>query len=145
VINRHGWALQNFSYSNQSSATNSLINELKSAQFQSDLATLGLMGWYAEMIKSQEAFEIIFNQKASSQNKKESVEKKEAQIPVNQDIDQLISYINSVINFKANDEAWNNVYNDVEGIVKQFSTTAKARRSNQKPDDTNPENTPDKP
>lgn len=131
VINRHGWSLHAFGYAKQSSATNSLIIELKNATFQADLATLGLTNWYLELSKSQVGFENIFNLKAGAKNSKESVEKKDAQIPVNVDIEKLITYLNSIIMFNTGSAAWNKIFNDVEGIVKQMSTTARARRSSQ--------------
>jgi len=136
VINRHGWSLQNFNYQKQSSATNSLIKELSSTALQADLATVGLTNWYAELIKSQEGFESVFNLKAGAKNSKESMEKREAQVPVNEDIEKLITYLNSIIMFNTSDVKWNEIFNEVEGIVKQFTTTAKTRRSAQKPDDT---------
>ncbi len=134
VINRNGWSLHAYGYSKQSSATNSLINELKKPELQADLATLGLLNWYAELIKSQENFESIFNLKAGTKNSKESVEKREAQIPVNEDIEKLITYLNSIIMFNTKDENWNKIFNDVEGIVKQMTSVARARRSNHKTD-----------
>ncbi len=137
VFTRHGWKLHKFNYQNQSSATNSLIIELKKPELQADLATLGLIAWYDELIKSQQSFESIFNLKAGAKNSKESVEKKDAQIPVNEAIDGLITYLNSIMMFNKNNETWNKIYNDAEGIIKQMTTTARTRRSaNNKPVDT---------
>jgi hypothetical protein len=136
VFKRHGWGLQAYGYSKQSSALNSLIKELKNTELQAGLATLGLSDWFAELVKSQEAFESIFNLKAGTQNSKESVEKREAQIPVNEDIEKLLTYLNSIIMFNTNNTEWNKIFNEVEGIVKQMTIVARARRSSQKPDGT---------
>jgi hypothetical protein len=139
VINRHGWSLHTFGYQKQSSAMNSLLTEYKKDGFQTDLATISLTVWYNEQVKAQENFENIFNQKANSQSSKESVEKKDAQIPVNQDIEKLITYLNSIIMFNNGNETWNKIYNEVDGIVKQMTTVARARRSNQKKEEKNNE------
>ncbi|MFN8255670.1 MAG: DUF6261 family protein [Bacteroidales bacterium] len=129
VVNRHGWSLQNFNYQKQSSATNSLLKELQSVKNQADLASLGLSTWYEELSKAQQNFENLFNLKAGAKNSKESIEKRDAQIPVNQDIEKLVTYINSIIMFKNDNEEWNKIYNEIEGIVKQMSAAARARRS----------------
>jgi hypothetical protein len=131
VINRHGWSLHTLGYQKQSSAMNSLLAEYKKEGFQTDLATLSLTVWYNEQVKAQENFESIFNQKANSQNSKESVEKKDAQVPVSEDIEKLITYLNSIIMFNNGNEIWNRIYNEVDGVVKQMTTVARARRSNQ--------------
>ncbi len=145
VIYRNGWSLQAYGYSKQSSAMNSLINEYRKPELQADLATVGLQNWFAELVKSQEAFETVFNQKAGAQNNKESVEKKEAQIPVNEDIEKLVTYLNSIVMFKTDNAAWNNLFNDIEGIVKQMTAVARTRRSNQKPINVKPNDKPVEP
>ncbi len=129
VFNRNGWSQQNYGYQKQSSATMSLIADLEKTDMQKDLTTLNLMGWFKALVKAEKKFEKTFNLKAAHKNSKESAEKREAQIPVNQDIEKLIIYINSIILFNPDDEAWNKIFNDVEGIVKQATTTARTRRS----------------
>jgi len=129
IFERHGWSLPNYGYQKQSAATNALISELKQPENQADLTTCGMIKWFEEEIKVQAAFEELFNKKTSHDGRKESVAKRDAQVPVTDALDQLITYLNSVVSFKVNDTTWNNIYKDIEAIVKQAVTVSRSRRS----------------
>ena len=66
---------------------------------------------------------------SSHKNSNDSEEKREAQITVNEAIEKLIIYVSSVILFNENDENWNKIYNDIEGVIKEATTHSRARRS----------------
>ena len=129
VIRRHGWSMQDYKYQDQSSATNSLIKELRLPECQADLNTLGMMDWFNALVKSQEDFETVYNDKASHESKKESVQKKKAKLPVIEDIQNLVIYLNSIIIFNTTDESWTSIYNSINGILKQATKSSRIRRS----------------
>lgn len=130
VIRRHGWSMQDFRYQDQSAATNSLLKELRFPGNQADLALINLMDWFKELVKSQEEFEKIFNDKTLYASTRESGEKKKAKIPVINDIENFINCINTLVLFTDTDEAIKKIYNNVDGICKQATTSSKIRRSN---------------
>jgi len=129
IFIRHGWKLYKYAYSDQSAATNAFIEELKTEENQKDLTLLGLMDWFNALVQSQADFEKVFNQMTSHKNGKEQLAKHDAQVPVNNAIGKLVMYINSVVLFNEEDTTWKNIYNDVEGIIKDATTRSRARRS----------------
>ena len=104
IFERHGWSLQSFGYQKQSSATNSFIAELKKPENQKDLATCNMLDWFNAEINAQSKFETVFNEKTGHEARKQSTAKREAQVTVNIDIENLVTYLNSVILFKKQEE-----------------------------------------
>jgi hypothetical protein len=129
IFERHGWSLQTYGYQKQSSATNSLIDEMSEPENQKDLATCDLTVWFGAEVKSQRKFETTFNSKAEHEGNKASAVKREAQVPVNEAITKLVTYVNSVILFKENDQAWNTIFNNLDGILKEATAVARSRRT----------------
>ncbi len=93
------------------------------------------------MIKSQDRFEDTFNLKAAYKNGKESLAKREAQIPVNEKLENLFTYLNATIIYNSEDTEWIKIFNEIEGIVNQMSTNSRIRRGlqNSKTTEENPE------
>lgn len=136
VFHRHGWSLQNYGYQKQSSAINSIISELNRPEYQKDLTTCNIISWFEAEKKGQEGFENLFNIKIGHENKQESTAKREAQLPVIENIKKLAVYLNSIILFNEGDTAWDDIYSKIEGIIKQATTTSRSRRAihNEKPE-----------
>ncbi len=130
VFKRHAKKLYRHNYQKQSSVVHSLIKELKSEEMQILLNVLTMLGWFDELIKSQDQFDKTFSLKAAYANGKESLVKRDAQITVNEDLEILINYINTMIAINSEDEVWIEIYNNINGIVKQITKRARIRRSN---------------
>ena len=139
VFERHGIDLHRFSYQKQSSSLGSFIKDLSEAEMQAQLAALQLTTWMQELVKAHEQSETTFNLKASYKNGKESLAKRDAQIPVNDKLENLFTYLNATIIFNSEDPVWLTILNDIEGIVNQVTTNSRIRRSlqNNKPEEEN--------
>ncbi len=129
VFKKHENNLQNFSYQEQSSIMNSFIKELGKPEMQAYIATLNLIFWYRELVKSQDQVEDTYNKKAAFKNGKESLAKKDAQIPVNNKLENLFTYLNATIIFKSQVPEWVEIIKDIESIVTEMSTNARIRRN----------------
>ncbi|MCP4176896.1 MAG: hypothetical protein GY756_03945 [bacterium] len=141
VFERHYAEMHSLSYQSQSSVSNSLIKDFSEADKQANLATLNLTVWYGEYVKSQENVEKIYNKKVAYDKGRESLAKKEAQIPVNDKLENLFTLLNTALIFKSQDPVWEEIVIEMEGIVDRVNITARNRRNHNsnKNDDNNEE------
>ncbi len=128
IFERHGSEFLGLGYEKQSSGMNSFIKDICDDVMQAPLATTGLTVWSEELVKSHNKTEKTYNLKAVYKNGKESLAKKDAQVPVNKKLKNLFRYLNSTILFKAEDAEWMAIFNKVEAIVNQATTASKIRR-----------------
>ncbi len=105
----------------------SLIMELSTAEMQEYLSKLGLMVWFGELINSCKNTEATYSQKVEYKNGKESVAKRDAQIPVNEKLKELFSYIEFKVKY-SNDPVWTQIYEKVNGVVNQVNIASRIRR-----------------
>lgn len=129
VIRRHGWSLQDYNYGDQTSATNSLIKELKNEQCQADLTTISQLHWFDAFIESQVGFEKVHNDKANYESTKESAEKKKATLPVKNNIGKLVLHLNYTLLFNPEDDVQKDTFNHVAGIIAEATKSSRRRRT----------------
>ncbi|TAJ14821.1 hypothetical protein DMA11_03590 [Marinilabiliaceae bacterium JC017] len=131
AIKRHGYSLQNLSYSDQAAASTSLINEMEQPQFVNDQTTIGSLDLFHAWTGAVENFQKVSQQKIEEQADDDTEAAHILRKEVMFWMEKTLLRIEDMITW-TNDAFWINLNKKIEVGLDDIEAQVKARRTRRK-------------
>ena len=133
-IKKHGWTLYSMGYSDQTAALNLLFEDLDAPDAVSAMQVIGADSWYADLKNAQAEFENTYKEKVSSEAQEDYLRLREAFTVLGRHLNVLLDTI-GLLQELCETENIDTVVEQINEVITDVMTTARARRTRQTEDE----------
>jgi hypothetical protein len=126
-IQASGPTLYNLGYAEETAQLNGLLSSLQTPEAQAAIKLIGADFWLDLLIKAQQAFEELYQQKVAKKSTKDLP-------PAMASRKEIVHYLSQILNYldaktEANPEKYNPVVEKIDEIIVDMMTVARSRKS----------------